>query len=75
MITRNLEEVERQENEIRNHIHRQILGICDQVRSKEVWIKILAAADPETIATALSTQINHFNYQEIQCHKHCNCFR
>jgi hypothetical protein len=75
MITRNLEEVERQENEIRNHIHRQILGLSDQVRSKEIWHKILAAADPETIAAALSTQLTHFNYQEVLRRKQCICRR
>jgi len=75
MITRNLEEVERQENEIRNHIHRQILGLSDQVRSKEIWHKILAAADPETVATALSTQLTHFNYQEVPSRRHCNYCR
>ena len=73
MINSNLEEVERQENEIRNHIHRQILGLSDQVRSKEIWHKILAVADPETIATALSKQLTHFNYQEVLSRKQCNC--
>jgi hypothetical protein len=73
MINRNLEEVERQENEIRNHIHRQILGLSDQVRSKEIWQRILAAADPETIASALSMQLTHFNYQQAQTRIHCNC--
>ncbi|WP_133250716.1 hypothetical protein [Janthinobacterium sp. 78] len=75
MITRNFEEVERQENEIRNHIHRQILGISDQVRSKEIWHKILAAADPETIATALSTQLTHLNYRQVAPCKDCSCCR
>jgi len=75
MITRNLEEIERQEKEIRNHIHRQILGLSDQVRSKEIWQRILAAADPETIASALSTQLTHFTYQEVLSRKQCNCCR
>ncbi|WP_157808896.1 hypothetical protein [Janthinobacterium sp. 67] len=75
MINRNLEEVERQENEIRHHIHRQILGISDQVRSKEIWLRILATANPETIATALSTQLTHFKYQEVLRRKQCICRR
>ena len=64
------DETEREENEIRNHIHRQILGISDQVHSKEIWRNILAGASPESIATALSTQLTHFNYREIQ---RCKC--
>ena len=71
MITRNLEEVKRQENEIRNHIHRQILGISDQVRSKEIWQRILAAADPEAIANALTVQLTHFNYQALPVCENC----
>ncbi|MCX7293598.1 hypothetical protein [Janthinobacterium sp.] len=73
MITRNLEEIERQEKEIRNHIHRQILGLSDQIRSKEIWQRILAAADPDMIASALSIQLTHFNYQEVPSRRHCNC--
>ncbi|TSD71186.1 hypothetical protein FFI39_009370 [Janthinobacterium sp. KBS0711] len=71
MINKNLEDVERQENEIRHHIHRQILGISDQVRSKEIWLRILATANHETIATALSTQLTHFKYHEISSAKFC----
>ncbi len=70
MIDKNLEVVESQEKDIRKHIHRQILGISDQVRSKEIWRKILASADPETIANALSEQLTHFHYQEV---KQCKC--
>jgi len=68
--TKNTDEVEREENEISNHIHRQILGISDQVHSKEIWRKILANANPESIATALSRQLTHFNYREVH---RCKC--
>lgn len=70
MIDKNLEEMKRQENEIRHHIHRQILGISDQRRSKETWHKILAGANPEAIANALSEQLTHFKYQEVPTCKH-----
>ncbi|MGK5079626.1 hypothetical protein [Janthinobacterium sp. HLX7-2] len=70
MIDKNLEEIERHEDEICNHIRRQILGLSDQVRSKETWHKILAGADPEAIANALSRQLTHFNYQEVP---RCKC--
>lgn len=64
---------ENEENEIRNHIHRQIQGKSDQVRSKEIWQRILAQADPMSIANALSEQLTHFNYQEVPSCKKCNC--
>lgn len=64
---------EREEKEIRNHIHRQILGESDQVHSREIWQRILEQADPRAIANALSTQLTHFNYQEVPSRKKCNC--
>lgn len=70
-----LEKMERHEDEICNHIHRQILGLSDQVRSKQTWLKILEGAHPEAIANALSTKLTHFNYQEVPYCKHHNCCR
>lgn len=72
MIDKDLEEMERHEEEICNHIHRQILGLSDQIRSKQAWLKILEGAHPEAIANALSAKLTHFNYQEVP---RCKCPR
>lgn len=63
------EEAEREEIQIRDHIHDQILGISDQRRSKEIWLRILSLASQKCIANALSEQLTHFNYQEVPANR------
>ena len=63
--SRNLEAAEREENQIRNHIHDQIRGVSDRRRSKEIWLRILSQASQESIVNALSEQLSHFNYHAI----------
>jgi hypothetical protein len=50
-------------------IKARIRGDIDSIRARGVWKKILADMPADTIAEALTTEINHHVYQEIpRCH-------
>lgn len=61
---KNLEFAE--EQKLRLVIQRQIAGVIDVQRSREVWRNLLRDFPADLIAEVLSSELTHFNYREVQ---------